>query len=281
MKTITLPGGEHAVLALHGLLGNPLEMQYLGRRLQRAGYTVHIPLIVGYGFAAGTDATHEIHAYDQWYAEVVRHFELLQRTHATVSVTGLCIGAVLALRLAIERSDEISALSLLATTLAYDGWSLPWYRFLLPLAYHTPLRHVYSYQERHPYGFKNPRLQRLVAREMERTGASAAGRSRLSAEGIFQAHCLIREVRARLKAVRAPALMIHAQEDDVSTVRSTALVDSRISSPERRVVILQDSYHMVTLDNEKARVADETIQFFDRHLAARSRQDMAPAYAAS
>ena len=35
MKSIELKGGPHAVLALHGLLGNPLEMQFVGKKLQR------------------------------------------------------------------------------------------------------------------------------------------------------------------------------------------------------------------------------------------------------
>ncbi len=266
MKTMILPGGEHAVLALHGLLGNPLEMQYLGRRLQHAGYTVHIPLIPGYGYAAGagTGNAYRTADYRAWYAEVVRHFEELQRRHASVSVTGLCIGAVLALRLAIERGDEIAALGLLATTLAYDGWSLPWYKFLLPLAYHTPLRRFYSYRERHPYGVKNAKLQRWIGREMAVTGSSAAGASQLSGEGIFQAHRLIKDVRANLDRVRTPALIVHAEEDDMASTRSADFVDSRIASSVKRKLILHDSYHIITLDNEKEIVADETVAFFDR-----------------
>ncbi|MYM32399.1 alpha/beta fold hydrolase [Duganella sp. CY15W] len=268
MKTITLPGGDHAVLALHGLLGNPLEMQYLGKRLQKAGYTVVIPLIPGYGYATGAGQSYRTTNYQQWYEEVVRHFDELKARHKTVSVTGLCIGAVLALRLAMERGDEIAALSLLSTTLAYDGWSLPWYRFLLPLAYYTPARYLYAYHERHPFGLKNENLQRWIAREMKVSGSSAAGASRLSAEGIFQAHRLIKEVRRGLPQVRTPALIIHAEEDDVASTRSADLVESSISSASRRKIILHDSYHIITLDNEKEIVADETVAFIDSHAQA-------------
>jgi len=267
MKTMTLPGGEHAVLALHGLLGNPLEMQYLGRRLQHAGYTVHIPLIAGYGYAARAEQSASAYRtadFQHWYAEVVRHFELLQASHASVSVTGLCIGAVLALRLAIDRGDEIAALSLLATTLAYDGWSLPWYKALLPLVYHTPLRHLYAYQERHPFGVKNKKLQRWIGREMAVKGSSAAGASQLSGVGLFQAHRLIKDVRANLGRIRTPALIIHAEEDDMASTRSADFVESEIASTIKRKLILHDSYHIITLDNEKETVADETIAFFDR-----------------
>ncbi|MYM35241.1 alpha/beta fold hydrolase [Duganella sp. FT94W] len=266
MKTITLPGGEHAVLALHGLLGNPLEMHYIGKRLQKAGYTVVIPLIPGYGYATGAGQSYRTTHYQAWYQDVVRHFEQLKSTHKTVSVTGLCIGAVLALRLAMERGEQIAALSLLSTTLAYDGWSLPWYRFLLPLAYYTPARYLYAYHERHPYGLKNENLQRWIAREMQVTGSSAAGASRLSAEGIFQAHRLIKEVRRGLGKVTTPALVIHAEEDDVSSVHSAEYVERHIGSAIKHKLILHDSYHIITLDNEKETVADESIAFFDQQL---------------
>ena len=276
MKTLMLPGGEHAVLALHGLLGNPLEMHYLGKRLQGAGYTVHIPLIPGYGYAAGLGAARRAATYKDWYADVVRHFDELKLKHATVSVAGLCIGAVLALRLASERGEEIAAVSLLATTLAYDGWSLPWYRFLLPLAYYTPLRRIYAYQERTPYGVKNVKLQRWIAREMAVKGTSAAGAAQLSAEGLFQAHRLIKEARARIALVHTPALIIHAEEDDMASPRSADFVASNISSTIRRKIILHDSYHIITLDNEKGIVADETIAFFDDQVRPAHRNPHSP-----
>ncbi|MEB0135995.1 alpha/beta fold hydrolase [Actimicrobium sp. CCC2.4] len=264
MRTIELPGGDHAVLALHGLLGNPLEMLFVGKRLQRAGYTVHIPLIPGYGYASGQDMSYDTTRYERWFEEVQQRFDLLKRTHASVSVVGLCIGAVLALRLASERPDDVAALSVLATTLAYDGWSIPFYRFLLPLAYYTPVRYLYSYKERFPFGIKNPKLQKWIAREMEVTTSSAAGASRLSAEGIFQADRLIKHVKKDLGKVRCPTLIIHAEEDDVATPKSADLVERSIASAITKKIILHDSYHIITLDNEKERVATETVTFFDQ-----------------
>lgn len=86
-----------------------------------AGYTVIIPLIPGYGYATGGGQSYRTADCQAWYRDVVQHFEQPKSTHQTVSVTGLCIGAVLALRLAIDRGDQIAALSLLSTTLEYDG----------------------------------------------------------------------------------------------------------------------------------------------------------------
>lgn len=271
MKTITYPGGSHAVLALHGLLGNPLEMQYVGKKLQRAGYSVVIPLIEGYGYTSG-QADFRTSNFERWYEEVLKQFDMLKKTHDSVSVVGLCIGAVLALRLAIDRSKDIAAISVLSTTLFYDGWSLPKYAFLLPLAYYTPARFLYSYQERYPFGLKNKNLRTWIEREMKVKNSSAAGASQLSAEGIFQAHRLIKQVKRQLQQVQCPCLIIHAEEDDVASTRSADLVEQKISSQFRKKIILQDSYHIITLDNEKEQVAAEVIDFFQTHMAERAAQ---------
>lgn len=270
MQSIELSGGPHAVLALHGLLGNPLEMQFVGKKLQRAGYSVTIPLISGYGYSSGQSQSYRTTRSEDWYDEVQRQFDLLKRQYETVSITGLCIGAVLALRLASERPTEVTALSLLATTLAYDGWSIPKYIFLLPLAYYTPARYFYSYKERYPFGIKNENLRKWIAREMAVHTSSAAGASRLSAEGIFQAHRLIKQVKNKLARVACPTLIMHAEEDDVATPKSADLVEATISSTIKKKIILHDSYHIITLDNEKERVASETVRFFDQAVLATS-----------
>ncbi len=43
------------------------------------------------------------------------------------------------------------------------------------------------------------------------------------------------------------------------------MVESRISSPIKKKIILHDSYHIITLDNEKEKVAAETVDFFNQH----------------
>src|SRR6202171_117083 len=151
-QDITLPGGGDAVLLLHGLAGCPLEMRYLAKALHKRGFSVIVPYLSGYGCSGrATD-------WQDWRNASLEILKRLKHDYRTVSVGGLCIGAVLAMSLAVEKSRDIVALSLLSTTLFYDGWSIPWYRFLLPLAYYTPLRHVYSYRERAAVGLRDERV---------------------------------------------------------------------------------------------------------------------------
>jgi carboxylesterase len=261
---------DHAVLLIHGLSGNPLEMQYLAKRLRAAGFATHTPHFEGYGFGGRSDPF-ATGGWRDWRARVLERFDELARDYRSVSVSGFCIGAVLALDLAAQRPGRIAALSLLATTLFYDGWSLPWYQFLAPLAYYTPLRRLYSYRERHPYGVKNESLRKWIAREMTEKSTSIAGASSLPMTAVYQARKLIRNVKTSLPAVTAPALVVHAREDDVSSVKSAEFVLENIGSDDLDFVLLHDSYHMVTLDNEKDRVASETVRFFrDRTMISRA-----------
>ncbi|MES1981711.1 MAG: alpha/beta hydrolase [Pseudomonadota bacterium] len=259
---IELIAGDHAVLLIHGLQGVPAEMQTLAKRLHKAGYTVRVPHFKGYGYTAG-DTARSVTPWREWRRQVLLELRAMKQKYTTVSLSGLCIGAVLALSVAEEASGDISGLSLLATTLFYDGWSIPWYRFMLPLGYYTPFRYLYAYREREPYGLKNEQLRRWVAREMTHKTSSIAGASRLTLPAIHEAELLTKSVRRKLRRVTVPALIIHAVEDDVSSPRSADYVVNHIGSTKVQKMLLHNSYHMVTLDNEREQVADETVRFFD------------------
>lgn len=257
-----LAGGDRAVLLVHGLQGVPAEMLPVAKRLQKAGYTVRIPHFKGYGYHNG-DTARSVTEWRDWHSQVLAEFRQMRETYRTVSLGGLCMGAVLCMSVAAEAGEEVEGLLLLSTTLFYDGWSIPWYRFMLPLGYYTPFRYIYSYKEREPFGLKNEQLRRWVAREMSHKTSSIAGASRLTLPAIHEGEMLIDSVKARLRQVKSPALLIHAAEDEVSSLRSAEYVCDHIGSDRVVKIVLHDSYHMITLDNEREYVSDEAIRFLD------------------
>ncbi|HCI53484.1 MAG TPA: alpha/beta hydrolase [Gallionella sp.] len=261
MDTVKLVGGEHAVLLVHGLQGGPTEMLPLAKRLNQAGYSVYVPHFAGYGYHDG-DTSHSVTRWQDWHKRVADEVAILKQTHSSVSLGGLCIGAVLALSVAADSGSDIAALSLLSTTLYYDGWSIPWYRFVLPIGYYTPFRYFYSYSGRPPFGIKNEQLRKWVIREMNHKESSIAAVSNLCLPAIHEAELLIKAVKARLPAIQTPTLVIHATEDDVCSPRSAEYVMQHIGSTKRECVMLGNSYHMITVDNDREQVATETIRFF-------------------
>jgi carboxylesterase len=262
-QDITLPGGDDAVLLLHGLAGCPLEMRYLAKALHKRGFSVIVPYLAGYGCSGNATS------WRNWRYASLEILERLKHEYRTVSVSGICIGAVLALSLAVEKSREIAALSLLSTTLFYDGWSIPWYRFLLPLGYYTPLRYVYSYREREPYGIKNELLRRHISRSMQQK-ATVIGATSISMNHIYQASRLTRHVIRHMSAVETPTLVVHAIDDDTASVKSADFVVQHVGSAQVRKIFLGDCYHMVTVDNERHTVARETGNFFVENIKSKS-----------
>jgi carboxylesterase len=249
-------GRDHAVLLLHGLRSTPQEMGYLARALAKQGFAVHAPYLKGYGL--GTPCTTSV----EWREQVRAHYQKLTSAYSTVSVGGLCIGATLALALAVEE-PELLALSLLSVTLNYDGWTIPWYHWMLSLAYKTPIRNFYSLRERSPYGLKNAALRAKVAKSMQRQGDSEIGAASLSMHHIFEARALARYVTKNIATIKADCLLIHAIDDDISTTANADLVYSGVSSQRRRKIFLDDCYHVITMDNERDLVARETQYFFE------------------
>lgn len=241
-----------AVLLLHGLCANPLELMPLGRQLRQTGYHVSTPALPGYG--VGTDGQRAAHLppFEDWVKLACQHFDQLASRHDRVVVGGLCMGAVLALALACER--PAAALVLVSTTLHFDGWNVSSWRRLLPLAYLPGIRNLLSFRETEPYGLKNERLRAWVAQAMASQNVSAAGAASLPAASVHQAARLMKHVRPRLPQLTAPAVVLHATHDDVSGPRTVhELVAQLGRKPE--VHWFHDSYHMLTLDNERIAVA--------------------------
>ncbi len=263
----TLPGMDSlhsqrpAVLLFHGLCANPLELAPVAKSLREVGYVVETPARAGYGVSAATGEQLPVPPFEHWLAEAEAAFDRLAAQHGRVAVGGLCMGAVLALALAARR--PAAALVLISTTLHFDGWNVSPWRRLLPLAYLPPLRRRMSFKETAPFGLKNERLRAWVEQAMATTQVSAVGAARLSAASLYQASRLIRHVRARLPRLAAPAVVLHATEDDVASPRTVHELQCRLGQPPE-VHWFHDSYHMLTLDNERIAVARTVRDFLLR-----------------
>lgn len=259
-KALHLPAGTRGVLLFHGLSSSPLELQFLARGLQRAGYTVRVPVIEGYTYGLQGARPRGV---EHWVAAALKELDSLLSECDSVAVGGLCQGAVLALRLAALRSDRLSAVLALSTALHYDGWGNPWFTPLLPLARVTPLARRIAIKERSPFGLKDERMRAWIERQMRQAGESDAGASMLRVGDLLRARKLNGMTRRSLPHITCPTLLVHAKEDKCATPRSSFEVASRVQASRIRCVLLDDSYHMISIDREKERVLSEMLQFLD------------------
>jgi pimeloyl-ACP methyl ester carboxylesterase len=77
---------------------------------------------------------------------------------------------------------------------------------------------------------------------------------------------LIVRVRAQLSAVTAPTMILQASDDDMTSPRNASIVYDEISSEDKQLVLLDDCYHVITVDKQKDVVAENMGKFFLRQL---------------
>jgi carboxylesterase len=252
-EDINLVAGHHCVLMLHGLGASPLELTRLAKDLHGEGFSVFAPNIPNYSFGS------ECGTWAQWVAHAQEVLWALQKTYKTVSVVGLSMGATLAMVLA--QREQVTGLVLLSTALAYDGWAIPWYSFLLNFSRWVPFANRYRYAEAEPFGVKNPEMRAMIKRALAKDHISEVGADALSFGYVSQGKLLIKEAKAQISAVDCPVLFIHSADDETVHMRNAEWAYDHVSSKDKDFIYLGDSYHMITVDNERETVNQESIRF--------------------
>jgi carboxylesterase len=265
-------GGRRGFLLIHGLGGTPIEMRYVAQALARCGYAVRVPLLAGHcSSASALKAT----TWSDWYASIKdAHRRMCQKCDEVV-VGGLSAGAILALHLAAERAHEVSALVLYAPSLWLDGWGVPWYAKLFRLVTQKWLADYVSFSERDPWGVKAPHIRARVQRAIASGQSERAGIAALPGSTMLELRWLVRKVRNELGNVRQPTLIVHPRQDDRASLRNLEFLQNKLGGLTEALV-LDDSYHLVTLDRQRQLVVRRTLEFasaLDRARANASKED--------
>ncbi len=259
------------VLLFHGLTGAPAELQAVSRHLRRSGYVVETPMLPGHG---EDEAALLKTGWRDWLAAAEADLSRLSATGEPVIVGGLSMGAVLGLALAERHPERVKGVLCLAATLKYDGWVVPPGVWFMHFGRHIPLVNRWRFQERPPYGIKDERL-RAVVEEMMFSGAiKDAGLPFMPGLSLAENLDLMRRVKRDLAKVTAPVFICHALEDDISHVRNAQAIARSVSGPVR-TLYLADSYHLVTVDRERAKVAQASLEFCNDLCAGREIQKAA------
>lgn len=256
--------GDAGVLLCHGITGAPAEMKPIVRSLAGAGFTVSCPALAGH---CSTLRELKQTRWTDWYATLESAFLALREQCSTVFVGGLSMGALLALKVAADHAETVEGIATLSATFVYDGWNVPQFarRYLLPIALHTPLRHFYSWHESPPYGIKDERIRNIVGAVYAGDAAQMPekyGYSEFPAITIRETFRLIKAVKRDLGRVTAPILIVHATEDDMATPENARFLAESVASDTVETFLVDDTYHVLTLDRKKHEIAARVTDFF-------------------
>lgn len=258
-----IPGGSTGVLLLHSLGGSPLELKFIAQSLARQGHTVYCPVVPGLTF--GTDVS-GMSTWRDWYNSAEAAFDDLRQSCDTVIVGGASAGSVLALRLAAFRASEASGLLLYAPTLAVNGWAIPRSLKLFHLVSDKWTARLFNFRTPAPHGIKDERVRNFALEAMKGDGSTSADITSRSGGTVYEFFRLVRNVKPMLSKISQHTLIFHPRQDDQSDLKNTMTLQRKLAGMVE-VAVLEDSFHLVTLDRQRGYVADRSIDFVDRVVA--------------
>ena len=232
-------GGPVGVLLCHGFTGTPQSLRPWGEHLAAGGLTVRLPRLPGHGTSW---REMNLTTWEDWYAELARSLdELLGRCQA-VFVMGLSMGGTLAIRLAEQYGDKVAGLVLVNPSLLTkrpDRFFLPAARLVIP-------------------SFPG------IASDIKKEGVTELAYDRIPLKAAYSLSKLWLVTRNDLERVTQPILLLRSAEDHVVEPDSSALLREKVASTDVSEVVLEDSYHVATLDNDAQRIFDDSLAFVRR-----------------
>ncbi|MEU0274571.1 alpha/beta fold hydrolase [Streptomyces sp. NPDC006307] len=232
-------GGRVGVLLCHGFTGSPQSLRPWAEYLAARGLTVSLPLLPGHG-TRWQDM--QVTGWQDWYAEVDRELRALLTRCEQVFVFGLSMGGALTLRLAARHGDAVRGIVLVNPANKVHGLAahaLPVVRHLVP---------------------SRPGIVDDIAKE----GMTEAGYDRVPLHAAHSVRRFFKIVDGELPQVTQPVLLLHSPQDHVVSPADSARILSRISSVDVREVLLEQSYHVATLDHDAERIFEESYAFIGR-----------------
>jgi len=242
-------------LLIHGLGGTQYDLGALHKRLKRGGIGTHSLTLPGHALEpkalVGVRAEEWIDAVTAKYREIAGQYEV-------VHVVGMCMGALLAAIVCAREAHTTGRLIMLAPPVFIDGWSTPWYRAFRHVVYWVPfLPENMKVEEGEPYGIKNTLVRHIVKAKFRRGDNFHYQWVPLAC--IREVDRLRALTRRSVRQIRCPVLVVHAREDELTTLRSADFIARE--APMVRVVILENSYHMICIDNDREQVAASVLDF--------------------
>jgi carboxylesterase len=239
-------GGDVGVVLSHGFTGSPQSLRPWAEHLAAAGLTVRLPRLPGHG-TRWQDLNDT--RWPDWYGEVERAFDDLRGRCRQVFGMGLSMGGTLVLRLAEQRPADVAGLVLVNPSLGTERKDV---KYALPLLHRVV-----------------PSLAGIGS-DIRKPGITELAYGRTPLRAMHSLSKLWPLVVADLGALTAPVLLYRSRVDHVVEPLSGRLLREGAHSTEVTEVILEESYHVATLDHDAPAIFAGSLEFVRAHTSAQA-----------
>lgn len=230
-------GGEVGCLVSHGFTGSPQSMRFVGEFLAReGGLTVLGPLLPGHGTHPADMAQSTA---EEWIRSLEEGMATLQQRCASIFVTGLSMGGTLTLYLAAMYPHIFRG------AIPING----------AVVLNNPDFAALAFMRDAPAQIDG------IGSDIKQPGVTELAYPQTPVAAIRQIYGLMALTRELLPRVQCPTLVMQSREDHVVPPENGPLILDHVGTTDKRLVWLDNSYHVATLDNDKALIGSEIVHF--------------------
>jgi carboxylesterase len=233
-------GGPIGAVLSHGLTGMPGSLHEWGQVLAAGGLTVRVPRLPGHG-TRWQDANKV--SWQDWYAELERSFDEVRSVCERTYIMGLSMGGTLALRLAEQRGADVAGVVVVNPslfTLRKEAKVLPLLRLFVP-------------------------SMPPVGNDIKKPGVTEPAYDRLPLKAAYELAKLWKLTNADLDKLTQPLRVFTSRDDHVVEPANSERLMAGAASTDKKQFVLEDSFHVATMDNDLPFIIDETLAFVREH----------------
>lgn len=226
------PGNSIGILICHGFNGTPQSVRYIGESLAAKGFTVYAPRLQGHGTDEfEMETTH----YQEWIQNIEAAYRKLKQTCTHIFAMGQSMGGTLVLDL--------------ATKLPCEGI------ITINAALEVPEYKIYR-------DHSAPRFITEGAPDIKDNNTSEITYDRVPIRTINQLLKIMDHTSQQLENISCPALLFHSPEDHVVPAQCTTnQICNSIMSHSKKLIPLENSYHVASLDYDKELIIEHAYHF--------------------
>jgi len=236
-------GNEVGCLVCHGFTGSTQSMRFIGEYLaNEGGLTVVGPRLKGHGTSVEDMARSSA---EDWIRSVEAGLQTLRERCSKIFITGLSMGGTLTLYMAAMYPEVICGAAPINGAVFVNNPDLAGLAFMADAPAAVP----------------------GVGGDIKKPGVTELAYADVPVPAIRQLYALMSVTRELLPRVKCPLLVIQSRDDHIVVPDNAPFIIENNGAEDKRLLWLENSYHVATLDHDKELIARETLKFIQTHLA--------------